>query len=838
MSLPDESAAASEGNGRRSDSIDDNKLISGVVEGFYGKPWSLQQRKHLFAQLRLLGMNTYFYAPKDDAKHRGDWRLLYSPEEIEILHDLINSANENEIDFVYALSPGIDIQYSVQRDIDAIKEKFSQVKMLGCKSFALLFDDIETEMQENDKQSFSSFASAQVSVSNEVFKFLDFPKRFYFCPTEYCETRAQPTLRESEYLNTIGQKLLGPIQIMWTGSQVIAKTLSPDHASEVAEVLRRKPIIWDNLHANDYDPRRLFMGPFAGRSVKLKEQIAGLLLNPNCKYEANFVPLRTLSDWFQAESDAFRVDDEFEFETENNSNDMAIDSFDSSAYHPQRSLRDAILKWTAEFDRYVPHFFPGFPCTEIIENGSETEVTTTSNLSEIVQSAVSEQLDTTTTNVNSLLPVQPVEMMDVALPQSGKEDDNSIETNPAIDEPMESFEISESIMGAEYLNLLVDIFFLPFDSGNRANEILEQFCWLYENAHCVKNSDDISMSEMESGRREEWLSRERLLKEYIKNIKHIFRTISVCPNKLLVAELIPYIWEVHGVCAVLNAVVEWLKLGAVKEIPDEQQRFWSTETDEEPWLGNGGFLNNIFKALAGGSDLYSFCLFKCLLPLSIVDFTISPLTIETVNRLSVLASVETERTPEQNDLNRSLFIDKYVRIFTDHDPNYVFVTEDDGNADNKTVVSSAIAVLNAAPLVEKLPKYIEELKDKYSNIRVDGVNLPAIVCEIDKWFPKIPKFVTDAFPSWIDVRFSADAYDAVPTRRMILAVSIALSMNGSKGVLTTVPVAESEKVQFFIRIGFVELSHSEDYNFVILGRSISRTPADELIESDTNELTS
>jgi len=34
-----------------------------------------------------MGMTTYMYAPKDDAKHRAFWRDLYSVEEAGILFD-------------------------------------------------------------------------------------------------------------------------------------------------------------------------------------------------------------------------------------------------------------------------------------------------------------------------------------------------------------------------------------------------------------------------------------------------------------------------------------------------------------------------------------------------------------------------------------------------------------------------------------------------------------------------------------------------------------------------------------------------------------------------------
>ena len=45
-----------------------------------------------------------------------------------------------------------------------LKRKLEQVAQFGCNSFALLFDDIEPEMSESDKEAFQSFAQAQVSM--------------------------------------------------------------------------------------------------------------------------------------------------------------------------------------------------------------------------------------------------------------------------------------------------------------------------------------------------------------------------------------------------------------------------------------------------------------------------------------------------------------------------------------------------------------------------------------------------------------------------------------------------------------------------------------------------
>ena len=45
----------------------------------------------------------------------------------EILKDLITVATKNKVNFVYALSPGIDIMYSSPKEIKKIKEKLEQV---------------------------------------------------------------------------------------------------------------------------------------------------------------------------------------------------------------------------------------------------------------------------------------------------------------------------------------------------------------------------------------------------------------------------------------------------------------------------------------------------------------------------------------------------------------------------------------------------------------------------------------------------------------------------------------------------------------------------------------
>lgn len=87
------------------------------------------------------------------------------------------------------------------------------------------------------------------------------------------------------------------------GQKVISRSLTTESIREITEVLRRPPVIWDNLHANDYDQKRVFLGPYQGRSPDLISQLRGVLTNPNCEYGANFVAIHTLAQWSKCTSD-------------------------------------------------------------------------------------------------------------------------------------------------------------------------------------------------------------------------------------------------------------------------------------------------------------------------------------------------------------------------------------------------------------------------------------------------------------------------------------------------------------------------------------------------------
>jgi len=281
-----------------------SSFLAGVIEGFYGQPWSQAERFELFDWMAGWGLNTYLYAPKDDLKHRAIWREFYTASEAAPLGELIRACKQRTLRFIYALSPGLDIRFSDGVDLTHLKQRFEQMLGLGCQHFALLFDDIPDRMATEDAKAFGSFASAQSQVANALFRWTrerSPEARFLFCPTPYCGRMADSKLGGEGYLPTLGRELLPEIEVFWTGPEIVSQEITVGGVRELRNILRRKPLIWDNLHANDYDGRRFYCGPYAGRAPELRSEVSGLLSNPNNEFPLNYVPLRTLAEFVRCE---------------------------------------------------------------------------------------------------------------------------------------------------------------------------------------------------------------------------------------------------------------------------------------------------------------------------------------------------------------------------------------------------------------------------------------------------------------------------------------------------------------------------------------------------------
>ena len=279
-------------------------IPGGVIEGFYGPPWSDAERRTLLDWMARFGLTVYLFCPKDDPHHRAAWREPYPGAEAERIASLIADCRKRGIDFIWGVSPGLDIRHTDEADVAALLARFAELLRLGCRRFALLLDDIPDALEPADAARFGSLAAAQAAVANRAQAWIaaNVPGgTLLLCPTPYCDRMAAAGLGGIGYLETLGGQLAPAIDILWTGPEIIAPEITPAALRAVTALLRRKPVIWDNFFADDYDGQRFFAGPYAGRPRDLQAAVRGVFLNPNNELPLNFVPFHTFSRWLHGD---------------------------------------------------------------------------------------------------------------------------------------------------------------------------------------------------------------------------------------------------------------------------------------------------------------------------------------------------------------------------------------------------------------------------------------------------------------------------------------------------------------------------------------------------------
>ncbi len=270
--------------------------VRGVVEGFYGKPWSQSDRLAILRFEGRHGMNLYLYGPKDDPYHRRLWRDPYPPEQLRRLGELARAARENFVDFSFAISPGLSMTYSSDADFQALVRKIDSVRRLGVTHFALFLDDVPQELvHAEDRARFHSLAQAHVQLLHRVYDYLQSLSPSYrltVCPTTYTNEWGS-----RDYIRELGAGLRPEIPLNWTGTEVIPPAITVEQANQWAGSLHRKPLVWDNYPTDDGNNALPNIDPLRGRDAKLFTAVSGLFSNPMNQAHLTLIPLETVSDY-------------------------------------------------------------------------------------------------------------------------------------------------------------------------------------------------------------------------------------------------------------------------------------------------------------------------------------------------------------------------------------------------------------------------------------------------------------------------------------------------------------------------------------------------------------
>ncbi len=253
-----------------------SEFLTGIVEGFYGRPWPFATRLAYARYLSGAGLNTCLYCPKADPYLRKQWQSDWPPGEWTQLLELSAAYGRLGIRWGVGLSPfELYRQYGAHQR-EQLRAKIARLDELGAPLLAVLFDDMPGDLKD--------LASRQAEIVSDVVSWLP-GVRVLACPTYYS---FDPVLERYfgrmpvDYWPRLGRELPPAVDIFWTGNRVCSETISGADIERIYAHLQRPVLLWDNYPVNDGAVRSnfLYLGRLSQRNGLPRTRLSGHLCNP------------------------------------------------------------------------------------------------------------------------------------------------------------------------------------------------------------------------------------------------------------------------------------------------------------------------------------------------------------------------------------------------------------------------------------------------------------------------------------------------------------------------------------------------------------------------------
>lgn len=259
----------------------------GFIEGYYGNPWTVEDRAALMEYGGELKMNIYFYAPKDDPKHSTKWRELYTEDELETkIRPLAEAGNKSKCYYGFALHPfwtgdfGFATEEGYKTDLDILKAKFEQVMSVGVRQIAILGDDAGVPgvgVQRSYVRLLTDLTD-WVSSPEMQAKYPGLKTSIPFCPNDYMYNA------DSDQMQTL-KALPDSVPIIQTGGAIWGSVSHSYLTTYRGNMGDRGVFMWVNWPCTDKSQGSLIMG---AHDTVLRNDLTqtdidtlkGIMLNP------------------------------------------------------------------------------------------------------------------------------------------------------------------------------------------------------------------------------------------------------------------------------------------------------------------------------------------------------------------------------------------------------------------------------------------------------------------------------------------------------------------------------------------------------------------------------
>lgn len=295
----------------------------GIIEGYYGVPYTADVTKDLFRFMAKYKMNTYMYGAKSDPYHSQRWGEAYPTEITEeqlrigyltqdMMKDIANVGHAMKVNFIWAIHPGMAFTDAKNDQVlGQIMHKFEDMHRLGIRQFGVFVDDVGVP---NDDATLRLGADRLTELQRRIDERWNGPgihpkdtvKPLHYVPQLYAFSwvDAEQARRFFNSLSNVPEK----VRIYITGAAVWTVPNSKDLAV-VKDYLGHDTSWWWNYPCNDNDVTKLFVmdtyGNFHDEKhivtlARLESKLEGtptLIVNPMQQGEASKIAIFSAADY-------------------------------------------------------------------------------------------------------------------------------------------------------------------------------------------------------------------------------------------------------------------------------------------------------------------------------------------------------------------------------------------------------------------------------------------------------------------------------------------------------------------------------------------------------------